>query len=482
MKILFPVSECAPFIKSGGLADVASALPVALAKSQIDARVVMPLYKQIKDRYQEQLTFITSTTINMAWRNVFCGIWTLIDNGVQYYFIENEYYYNRNGLYEYYHDVKNDEAERYSYFSLAVLEILPLINFIPDIIHSHDWHTAMVGYLLKNKYHHEPGYNKIKSVFTIHNLQYQGVFDVSTLEDLLGLSYNHFNPEALEFHGQINFMKAGILAADVVTTVSETYKFEIQSAFYGCDLDGLLRSVSYKLEGIINGLDVSVYNALTDNAIKENFDYATLEKKRINKTDLQAILGLNIDEGVPIIAMVTRLSNQKGIDLVKHVFHDLMQNHCQFILLGTGNREDEQFFRQMEHEYPKKVCSYIGFSEDVAKRIYAAADMFLMPSIFEPCGLSQLIAMAYATIPIVRKTGGLHDTVHHFNKETLEGTGFVFENINAHDMLYTINEAITIYFESPDKWNTLMQNAIKQDFSWDASSKKYKNIYEKIMK
>jgi len=476
MNVLFAVSECTPFVKSGGLADVASALPKSLKKMDVEARVMMPLYGQIAEEFKANMEFKQTVMVRLGWREVHCGLFELQHDDIYYYFIDNEYYFKRDSLYG--HD---DDGERFAYFCRAILDVIPHLDFVPDVIHSHDWHTGMIGYLLKEQYHESPLYQSIKSVFTIHNLQFQGIFPRSLMHDLLMFDEQHFRIDRLEFHGNISFMKAALVAADKITTVSETYKDEIQTPFFGHQLDGLLRALNNKLAGIVNGLDLSTYHPEVDPYITTPYHLGSIEKKKINKRALQEELALEVRDDVPIVAMITRLSEQKGLDLVKRIFHEMMELDAQFILLGNGDTEYESFFAEMEHRYRDKVRSYIGFNEAFAHCVYAGADLFLMPSLFEPCGLSQLIAMTYGTIPLVRETGGLNDTVQAYNEDEKTGNGFSFANYNAHDLLFTYQRAIALYHEQPDDWQKLMNNAMSCDYSWAQSALKYKAIYEEIV-
>ncbi|MCL2560350.1 MAG: glycogen synthase GlgA [Turicibacter sp.] len=477
MKVLFAVSECAPFVKSGGLADVASALPKGLKDTGVEARVMLPLYDQISESFKAEMTFKQAIMVRLGWREVYCGVFELKHEGIQYYFIDNEYYFKRDSLYGHF-----DDGERFSFFCRAILDVIPHLDFVPDVIHSHDWHTGMVGYLLKEQYHESPIYQSIKSVFTIHNLQFQGIFPRSVMHDFLLFDEQHFQVDRLEFHGDISFMKAGLVAADKVTTVSETYKDEIQTPFFGYQLDGLLRSMNDKLAGIINGLDLTDYHPSIDPHLAQNYQVETVvEAKGVNKRALQEELSLDVRDDVPIVAMITRLSEQKGVELVKRVFHEMMALDVQFILLGSGEKEYEAFFANMEHSYYDKVRCYIGFNEPFARRLYAGADLFLMPSLFEPCGLSQLISMTYGTIPIVRETGGLNDTVQAYNEFDQTGTGFSFANYNAHELLFTYERAVTLYHEHPDAWRGLVVNAMSCDYSWKQSALAYQAIYDEIV-
>lgn len=475
MKVLFAVSECVPFVKTGGLADVAGALPKELKRLGTDIRVMMPKYGLIPQTIREKMEKVTEFTVQIGWRNQYCGIETLIYDDVIYYFIDNEYYFKRDSLYGHY-----DDGERFSFFCRAVLESLKELDFQPDIIHSHDWHTGMVNYLLKEEFSKDPFYSHMKTVFTIHNLQFQGIFPRSVMHDLLGLGDEHFTIERLEFYGNISFMKAGIVSSDKITTVSPTYKEEIQTPYFGERLDGLLRFRSSSLIGILNGIDDVLYNPAEDPYITKTYNESTYQNKFHNKLALQEKFGLPLNDDVPLIAMVTRLTKQKGLDLVKRVLHEMLDWDIQFVVLGTGEQEFENYFRHMEAAFPKKCKAYIGFNEALAHQIYAGADLFLMPSKFEPCGLGQLIALRYGAIPIVRETGGLNDTVQSFREDNGEGNGFSFTNFNAHDMMYTVRRAIH-YYHKKEVWITLVKRAMSQDYSWAQSAFKYNQVYADLL-
>lgn len=470
MNILFVVSECVPFIKSGGLADVAGALPKELKKLGSEVRVMMPKYGTISEQYKDKMEKVCELNVQLSWRNQYCGIETLEHEGIIYYFIDNEYYFKRDTMYGHY-----DDGERFSFFCRAVLNAIPHIDFSPDILHCHDWHTGMVPFLLNAEYREYKEYADIRIIFTIHNLQFQGIFPREILGDLLNLDDSYFD-EQLEFYGCINFMKAAIVSSDVITTVSPTYMNEIQMPYYGEKLDGLLRSRHTALKGILNGIDAEIYNPSTDPLIIKNFDQNNLENKTKNKLHLQKMFGLQENGNIPIISIISRLTQQKGLDLVKRVFNEILSHDIQFIILGTGDSEFEDFFRAMESMNRKKVRAYIGFNEELAHQIYAGSDLFLMPSKFEPCGLGQLIALRYGTIPIVRETGGLNDTVTSYNEITRTGNGFSFKNYNAHDMLYTIERALRFY-DQKLVWNRLVKTAMAQNYSWYQSAQKYNEMY-----
>ncbi|WP_203361401.1 glycogen synthase GlgA [Bacillus sp. REN10] len=473
MKLLFVVSECVPFVKSGGLADVAGSLPKELKKQGIDVRVMLPKYGTIPLEYREQMKKVTEYTVPVGWRNQYCGIEQLEKDGIVYYFIDNEYYFYREQMYGF-----GDDGERFSYFTRAALDSLPHLGFYPDMIHCHDWHTAMIPFMLRVEHQHRPGYELIRTVFTIHNLLYQGIFPQSVLTDLLNLHSQYFNSRQLEFYDCMNFMKGGLVAADAITTVSPTYRNEILTAYFGERLDGVLQERQDDLIGILNGIDDSIYHPAIDPLIVP-FDRDHLDGKKENKQLLQRMFGLAEKADVPIVSIVSRFTRQKGLELVTRVFHEMMEEDVQFIVLGTGEDEFEWFFKEMEWRYPQKVRSYIGFDEELAHKIYAGSDLFLMPSKFEPCGLGQMIAMKYGALPLVRETGGLNDSVLSYNEQTGEGNGFSFTNFNAHDLLFTFRRAIHMY-EDKSVWEKLMKQAMTCDYSWSQSAKKYSELYSDL--
>ncbi|MCL6571815.1 MAG: glycogen synthase GlgA [Bacillus sp. (in: Bacteria)] len=475
MKVLFAVSECGPFAKSGGLADVAGSLPKELMGLGTDVRVILPKYGTIAESYKTEMKKVKEFSVPVGWRNQYCGIEELTHKGVIYYFVDNEYYFNRENLYGYY-----DDGERYAYFNHAVLEALAQLDFFPDVLHCHDWHTAMIPFLLRTDYYNRKGYGQIRTVFTIHNLQFQGIFPKEILGDLLGVDQSLIHKEQLEFFGNINFMKAGLVAADEITTVSPTYKEEIQTVEYGEKLDGLLRKRQDDLVGILNGIDEDFYNPETDPLIYQTFTANDLKKKALNKREIQKRFGLPECANSPLLVMISRLTKQKGLDLVKCVLREILQEDLQVIVLGTGDDEFEEHLRHVARIYPEKLKVYTGFNEELAHKLYAAADLFLMPSQFEPCGLGQLIAMKYGAIPIVRETGGLNDTVHAWNEFTGEGNGFSFRNFNAQDMLYTIQRAISFYHD-PIAWEVIVKKAMAMDYSWAKSAQMYNELYRELI-
>jgi starch synthase len=389
--------------------------------------------------------------------------------------VDNEHYFKRQGLYGY-----GDDAERFAFFCRAVLEALPHLDFSPQILHCHDWQTGMVSTLLKKQYQREPFYQQMRTVFTIHNLFYQGRFPRHMLEDVFGLGGETFTKDGLEYYGQINAMKAGIVFSDLITTVSHSYAEEIQTPYYGEGLDGLLRSRSGNLHGIVNGIDYEAFNPTSDPYISVTYNAEDVLRKQENKVRLQEALGLQVRSDVPLLAVVSRLVQAKGFDLIACVLEEILNMDVQLVVLGTGEEQYETLFRNAQWRYPGKISVNIQFDEVLAQQIYAASDLFLMPSRFEPCGIGQLIALRYGSLPIVRETGGLRDTVQSYNEYTGEGNGFSFTNYNAHDMLYTIRRAIG-FFHDKAVWCDLVKNAMRTDYSWHQSARRYQSLYKKIL-
>lgn len=474
MNILFAASECAPFVKTGGLGDVIGALPLSLTEEGANVSVVLPKYGDLSQHYKDQMEWIKSIEVPVGWRSKFCGIEKYDYQGITVYFLDNEYYFKRHGSYGF-----GDDGERFAFFSRAVLEALPYFENQPDLIHCHDWQTGLIPVLLKAHYEKHPFYENIKTVFTIHNLRYQGVYSKSVLSDLLDLSELYYHMDGLEFYGNVSYLKAGLAYADCLTTVSKTYAAEIQTPYYGENLDGFLRKRGTELSGIVNGIDDFSYNPERDEQIF--MPYTDSEGKMANKKHLQEILGLPVRDDVPIISIVTRLVDQKGIDLILHIFHEMMGQNVQFVVLGTGEQRYEDSFRYFMDVYPEKVSAQLYFDETMARKIYAGSDMFLMPSAFEPCGIGQLLAFRYGTLPIVRETGGLKDTVIPYNRFTGGGNGFSFANYNAHELLYTIEQAVSLYRFEPKKWKDLVARVMALDFSWTASSQQYLTLYKDLM-
>ena len=472
MKVLYAASEALPFIASGGLGDVAGSLPHALRKRLIGCRVVLPMYDTIKQDLKDTMKFITHISVPVAWRRQYCGIFEAKYNGVIYYLIDNQYYFKRDTIYGHY-----DDAERFAFFSRAVLEIIPYIDFKPDIIHCNDWQTALTPVYYSAMYANSPGYENIKTIFTIHNIQYQGVYGKELLEDVLGIPAD--KASLLEYDGCINFMKGAIECADKVTTVSPSYADEILDPWYSHGLDSILNERRYKLSGILNGIDTVGYDPATDKCIKANFSADDISGKKIDKEELQKEMGLPVKPGVPVIGMVTRLVSHKGLDLVKGILDELLAtSEMQLVVLGSGDYEYESYFRWIAEKYPDKVGLRIGFVPELARKIYAGADMFLMPSKSEPCGLSQMVALRYGTVPIVRETGGLRDSITDCGDG--KGNGFTFKSYNAHDMLDAIRRALTLYYNGD--WNELVLRALNCDFSWGRPANAYIRLYKETLK
>lgn len=474
MKILFAAAEAAPYIKIGGLGDVAYALPKELAAQGHETAAVLPLYKSIKERLGGSLEYVCSFQVPLAWRQLYAGIFRQKQGNVTYYFVDNEYYFFRDSVYGNY-----DDGERYAYFCKAVLEMLQHIDFMPEIIHANDWQCALIPLFLKTFYQEIPACRGIKTMFTIHNIEYQGQAPFSFAGEVLGLSEDKIHE--VMFDGCLNFMFSAICLADKVTTVSVSYAEELKTAYYGKEMSGVLSGVSYKFCGITNGIDTELFDPHTDAHLFHKYDVKTMAGKKIGKRRLRAQLGLIEDEEAPIIAMISRLVGHKGLDLVEYVRHELMKRRMQLVVLGTGDEKYENMFRELAYQYPGRVSANIRFDSDLASKIYAGSDMFLMPSKSEPCGLSQMIAMRYGSIPIVRETGGLKDTVWPVNPETGEGRGFTFKSYNAHDMLGAVDRALNFYYERKPEWKQVVRNNMQTDFSWRKAAMQYLAIYQSML-
>ena len=466
MKVLYVASEAVPFAKTGGLADVAGSLPKALKAEGVDVRVIMPKFGKIPEKFRNAMEHVYDGEIPVSWRSKYVGLDKIEHDGVTYYFVDNEEYFRREGFYGY-----GDDAERFSFFCRAVLNLLPAMDFWPDVIHTNDWHSGLVNVLLKLEHQGDERYEKIRTLYTIHNLKYQGIFPKDVMSDVLGLDWKYFNNGDLEFYDAVNFMKGGLIYADYISTVSKTYAKEIQYEYFGEHLDGLLRSRQDTLFGIVNGIDYDVYNPSTDKNLYEGYDVKTLDRKADNKVLLQKDLGLPISRRTPMVAMVTRLVAAKGLDLVVRMMDEILQHEdIQFVLLGTGDKEYEDWFKGLAWRFPKKVSANIYFSNQLAQRIYAASDIFLMPSNYEPCGIGQLIALRY---------GGLKDTIIPYDKYTKQGNGFRFADYNAHEMMYALKRALSAY-ENYEEWKQIVENAMNSDYSWKESAREYKALYEKL--
>ena len=463
-KVLFVTSEAVPFIKTGGLADVAGTLPK---------------YSCMNVKFKNELYYKTNFYMQISWKNLYVGIFETVIDGVQFYFIDNEYYFNCDKPYS--SDIKWD-IERYAFFSKAALSILPTIDFRPDIIHCHDWQTGLVPVYLNDCFQDNPFYHNIKTVMTIHNLKFQGVYDKQTIQDITGLSSYYFSPDKLEAYKDVNLLKGGIVYADRVTTVSETYAEEIKTGFYGEKLDGLLRARANVLTGIVNGIDYDEFDPQTDINIAHKFNSKNFKKEKVkNKLDLQRELGLEVNPDVMMIGIVSRLTDQKGFDLIARVIDEICSDAVQIVVLGTGEDRYENMFRHYAWKYQGKLSANIYYSDSLAHMIYASCDAFLMPSLFEPCGLSQLMSLRYGTLPIVRETGGLKDTVEAYNEFEGTGTGFSFTNYNAHEMMACVRYAERIYYDDKKAWNNMVKRAMEKDFSWCSSAKKYEALYNELL-
>lgn len=481
-KVLFVASEAAPFIKTGGLADVAGSLPKAFNHDEFDVRVVIPLYRIIPDYYKTQMEYMMNYYVELAGQWIYAGVFKLEMDGVTYYFIDNEHYFSgswpyENGLWD---------LEKFAYFSKAALLMCMCIGFRPDIIHCHDWQTGLVPVYLKNEFwdynRYGDFYQGIKTIMTIHNLKFQGTWNIEDMMRITGLGGYLFTSDKLEAYKDGNYLKGGIVYADWVTTVSSVYADEIKYPFYGEGLDGLLRARSNNLTGIVNGIDYNEWNPETDQYIVNNYNVENFRKEKIkNKTALQEELGMKVDPNFMMMGLVSRLTDQKGVDLIDCVMEQICSEGVQFVILGTGEARYENMFRYYEWKYKDRVSSSIMYDNTRSHRVYAACDCYLMPSLFEPCGLSQMMAMRYGTVPIVRETGGLKETVQAYNEYENTGTGFSFANYNAHEMLAAIEYAQRIYYDHRDQWDEIAERDMKADFSWQASARKYEDLYRMLL-
>ena len=469
--VLFVASEANPFIATGGLADVLGSLPVALAaRGNYDVRVILPLYGGMEEGYKTHLTYLCNFNVPVAWRNQYCGLFSYKKNGVTFYFVDNEYYFKRDTLYGHY-----DDGERFAFFSRAVLECMQHLDYYPDIMHCHDWQTALSVIYLKTIYSGRYGYDHIRAIFTIHNIEYQGKYGKEILEDLFGLPHN-VGP-LLDYDGCLNLMKGAIQCSDYVTTVSRTYAEEIKDPFFAHGLQYVINDNAAKLKGILNGIDVDLYDPSKDKCLFKKYSVDDMEGKKVCKAELQKMLNLPVRADVPIIAIISRLVSHKGLDLVKCVLEELLCEDIQVVILGKGEPYYEGYFNYVSETYSGKCRTIIAYNKDLSSKIYSGADIFLMPSKQEPCGLSQMIACRYGTIPVVRRTGGLNDSITPFNDGRKSGNGFAFTNYNAHEMMYVIKDAIYTYGNKP-VWNELMRSAMTTDFSWNVSAAQYEELYD----
>ena len=475
MKILYATSEAVPFCKTGGLADVAGSLPEALAAEGAEVAVILPLYQRVRERFGDQLTFECYDYVDLAWRHSYCGLFSLEKNGVTWYFLDNEQYFNRPDLYGY-----MDDGERFGFFSRAVVRMLSHLKFWPEVIHCNDWQTALVPIYLKDDGVREDRYRSIRTALTIHNIEYQGRYGKETLGDLFGLDYGWAADGTIMMDGDVNLLKGAILCADAVNAVSPTYANELKMAYFAHRLENIMRQCEYKLSGVLNGIDMKLYNPETDPRIGTHYSAADMSGKDADKAALQRLMGLREEPHVPIVAIVSRLVSHKGLDLICEVLHDMMELPMQLVILGKGDQKYEEFFHWAAQQYQGRMAVRLDYNEELSMAIYSGADLFLMPSKSEPCGLSQMIAMRYGTVPIVRETGGLKDTVQPYEAWRDAGNGFTFANYASGDMLYVIREAVYLYKDYPDAFGRLRKRAMECDFSWARSARDYLRIYANI--
>lgn len=474
-KILFVASEAVPFIKTGGLADVVGSLPKCFDKQYYDVRVMIPKYLCIKEQLRNEMTYIDHFYMDYLGQSRYVGILQYVYEGITFYFIDNEsYFWGEKPYGDWYYDL-----EKFCFFSQAALSALPVIGWQPDLVHCHDWQTGLIPVYLKGRFHDGEFFRNMKSVMTIHNLKFQGVWDVKTIQRFSGLPDYYFTPDKLEAYKDGNLLKGGLVYADAITTVSNTYAEEIKTPFYGEGLDGLMRARAHDLRGIVNGIDYGEFNPETDKHIVQNYNAKNFRKEKVkNKRALQEELGLSRDDKKFMIGIVSRLTDQKGFDLIQCVMDEICTDDVQLVILGTGDEKYENMFRHYDWKYHDRVSAQIYYSDPLSHKIYASCDAFLMPSLFEPCGLSQLMALRYGTVPIVRETGGLKDTVWPYNEYEGTGTGFSFANYNAHEMLNIIRYAKHIYYDRRREWNKIIDRGMAVDFSWNTSAGKYQELYD----
>ena len=475
MKVLYAASEAVPFCKTGGLADVAGSLPPALAAQGVETAVILPLYRRVKERFADRLTFLCYDYVDLAWRHAYCGLFSLKKDGVTWYFLDNEQYFGRPELYG-----CADDGERFGFFSRAVVKMLDHLDFWPDVIHCNDWQTALIPIYLKDDGVREDRYRSVRTVLTIHNIEYQGRYDPYCLGDLFGLDRGWVDDGTLLLDGDLNLLKGAILTADAVNAVSPTYAQELKNPYFAHRMEGILTQCGYKLSGVLNGIDMKLYDPAADPRIAANYTAENISGKAADKAELQKALGLRPEPETPIIAMVSRLVTHKGLDLIREVMGDIMELPVQFVLLGSGDAAYEDFFRHAAERWPERMAIRLGYDEALSMAIYAGADLFLMPSRSEPCGLSQMIAMRYGTVPIVRETGGLKDTVQPYEAWRDAGTGFTFANYSSADMLHVLREAAYLYKDYPDAFARLRRRAMERDFSWNRSAGDYLKIYAAV--
>ena len=475
MKVLFTTSEAVPFCKTGGLADVAGSLPQALAKAGNEVEVILPLYQRVSAKWKDQLEFICHIEVPLGWRRVYCGLFRLEREGVLWYFVDNEYYFKRDALYGHY-----DDGERFGFFSRAVISLLPALQFMPEVIHCNDWQTALVPIYLKDECVRWPEIRGIKTVFTVHNIEYQGRYGKETLEDLFGLAPGWFTDGTIAMDGDVNLLKGALMTCDAITAVSPTYAQELRYAFFAHGMESVMQRNAGKVHGVLNGIDMDRYDPSKGEGLVARYSVKDMRGKEKNKAALQKQMSLTVAPEIPIIGIVSRLVSHKGLDLICKVFDQIMDLNCQFVVLGSGDWNYEQFFEQKRHQYAGRMGLYRGYNEGLANAIYSGADLLLMPSKSEPCGLAQMIAMRYGTVPIVRETGGLKDTVHPYEAWCGAGNGFTFADYNSGDMLYVIRQAVDLYYNNPTAFKALRKAGMTEDFSWKRSAEAYNDIYRTI--
>ncbi|MGT2960919.1 glycogen synthase GlgA [Streptococcus caballi] len=475
MKIMFVAAEGAPFAKTGGLGDVIGALPKSLVKNGNEVAVVLPYYDVVDAKFSDQVEDVMYFYTDLGWRHAYVGVKRIVRDGVIFYFIDNHDYFFRGHVYGDW-----DDGERFAFFQLAALELMEKVDFVPDVLHVHDYHTGMIPFLLKEKYHWINAYKNIKTVFTIHNIEFQGQFDPGMLWDLFGVGFERYADGTLRWNDCLNWMKAAVLYADRVTTVSPSYAEEIKTPEFGKGLDQIMRMESGKLSGIVNGIDTDLLNPETDPHLVAHFSADDLTGKAKDKAALQERVGLPVRDDVPLIGIVSRLTDQKGFDLVVNELNNILQNDLQIVVLGTGYADYENAFAWFGRNYPEKLSANITFDLELAQQIYAACDLFLMPSAFEPCGLSQMMAMRYGTLPLVHEVGGLRDTVIPYNRYDKTGTGFTFNNFSGYWLNNTLGFALDVYYNHKEDWRALQHNAMTTDFSWDTASLAYERLYKEL--
>jgi len=475
VRILFAASEAVPFCKTGGLADVAGSLPQALAQVGNEVSVVLPMYQKVAEKWKDQMTFVTSIEVSLSWRKVYAGLFRLERDGVTWFFVDNEQYFKRETLYGHY-----DDAERFGFFSRAVVSLLPSMGEMPEIVHCNDWQTALIPIYLKDEATRWDAVKDIKTVFTVHNIEYQGRYGKEVLDGLFGLHTGWMEDGTLAFSGDVNLLKGALMVSDAITAVSPTYAQELRDPFYAHGMEGVLNMQAGKLYGVLNGIDMERYDPAKDPRLDNHFSVKRMEGKARCKEALQRQLNLEVDPDIPIIGIVSRLVSHKGLDLVRDAFEEMMSLRCQFVVLGSGDLQYEQFFESKVQYLPGRMALYRGYNEDLATAIYSGADLLLMPSKSEPCGLAQMIAMRYGTVPIVRETGGLKDTVHPYEAWCGAGNGFTFANYNAQDLAFVIRQAVDLYHNNREAFKMLQYHGMTTDFSWTKSAEEYTRIYQLI--